>query len=138
MCDTHVIGWCDQQIIYNMRKGAGSQAGASQVAGHPVGDAGELTGAPRCAVDSVARSDVRHQAELSPPLLPVCCHGVTTSREVSPIVVIVCGMPCGTTCATGAQKHGPSPRFWLILLIIGAEDGIRTRDLLLGKEMLYH
>ncbi len=24
------------------------------------------------------------------------------------------------------------------LLIFGAEDGIRTRDLLLGKEMLYH
>ena len=25
-----------------------------------------------------------------------------------------------------------------VIVVFGAEDGIRTRDLLLGKEMLYH
>ena len=33
----------------------------------------------------------------------------------------------------GAQEKSPEP-----LISLGAEDGIRTRDPLLGKEILYH
>jgi hypothetical protein len=39
------------------------------------------------------------------------------------------------------NKNGPSndrPFFARSWAFLGAEDGIRTRDLLLGKEMLYH
>jgi hypothetical protein len=55
----------------------------------------------------------------------------------APVIVKACAMDLGvidnrTTLST-QQNTGPSGRFW----VFRAEDEIRTRDLLLGKETLY-